>query len=247
MLDKLSAAGIPSGSASPATICHWKLTIFSGRGVVSGRAPISVRRHSCRVTPYQNYEDEVICFPEQLVPSFTAAMFDNIWTNTRSAPTTPTCRKRLCGTTRRRPSIRGSIFRRPTATRIAWCRSSTASPSGGWIDVDIYRITTARPVDALIRAASRGVRIRMYLEPNEYQYGEALGTRCRWIASWPPLSVPGHDRNPHAEASQFESSEDNLVATQLGRHLPEPRTGPTPRTTISSRRTSSPTRCRAIC
>ena len=41
-------------------------------------------------------------------------------------------------------------------------------PAGGWIDVDIYRITLARPVDALIRAASRGVRIRMYLEPNEY-------------------------------------------------------------------------------
>jgi len=32
----------------------------------------------------------------------------------------------------------------------------------------MYRITLARPVDALIRAAARGVRIRMYLEPNEY-------------------------------------------------------------------------------
>jgi hypothetical protein len=41
-------------------------------------------------------------------------------------------------------------------------------PSGGWIDVDMYRITMALPIDASIRAASRGVRIRMYLEPTEY-------------------------------------------------------------------------------
>src|SRR5262249_32264768 len=41
-------------------------------------------------------------------------------------------------------------------------------PKEGWIDVDMYRITMARPVDALIRAAARGVRIRLYLEPGEY-------------------------------------------------------------------------------
>src|SRR4029079_18189001 len=41
-------------------------------------------------------------------------------------------------------------------------------PRRGLIDVDMYRVTLARPVDALIRAASRGVRIRLYLEPNEY-------------------------------------------------------------------------------
>jgi phosphatidylserine/phosphatidylglycerophosphate/cardiolipin synthase-like enzyme len=38
---------------------------------------------------------------------------------------------------------------------------------GRLIDVDIL-VTLARPVDALIRAAARGVRIRMYLEPNEH-------------------------------------------------------------------------------
>ena len=37
-----------------------------------------------------------------------------------------------------------------------------------FIAVDIYRVTLARPVDAFIRSAARGVRIRMYLEPNEY-------------------------------------------------------------------------------
>ena len=32
----------------------------------------------------------------------------------------------------------------------------------------MYRVTLARPVDALIRAAARGVRMRLYFEPNEY-------------------------------------------------------------------------------
>ena len=41
-------------------------------------------------------------------------------------------------------------------------------PKGGLFDVDMYRVTMARPVDALIRAAARGVRMRLYLEPNEY-------------------------------------------------------------------------------
>src|SRR4029079_742410 len=54
-----------------------------------------------------------------------------------------------------------------------------ACPAGAWIDVDIYRITMARPVDALIRAASRGVRIRMYLEPNEYANQDRPGHKVQ--------------------------------------------------------------------
>ena len=41
-------------------------------------------------------------------------------------------------------------------------------PASGLIDVDMFRLTMARPIDAIIRAAARGVRVRMYLEPSEY-------------------------------------------------------------------------------
>ena len=74
-------------------------------------------------------------------------------------------------------------------------------PASGWIDVDMYRITMARPVDALIRAASRGVRIRMYLEPSEYS---KHGAARQQGADGPPRrrrsAVSRDDRDPDAEA-----------------------------------------------
>src|SRR4029077_18629657 len=63
-------------------------------------------------------------------------------------------------------------------------------PANGWIDVDIYRTTLARPVDALIRAASRGVRIRMYLEPNEYANTARPGNKVQMDR----LRAPAHER-----------------------------------------------------
>jgi hypothetical protein len=52
-------------------------------------------------------------------------------------------------------------------------------PAGGLIDVDIYRVTLARPIDALIRAAARGVRIRIYLEPMEYSNVNRPGNKIQ--------------------------------------------------------------------
>ena len=115
-------------------------------------------------------------------------MYDNIWTNT----------KEYANYANMPPTLVRNYPTAPIDSRLNFPPKDSyqdrlvglidREPAHGWIDVDIYRITLARPVDALIRAASRGVRIRMYLEPNEYATRLVRATRCRWIAWSPPLS-----------------------------------------------------------
>ena len=69
-LDKLRLAGIPMRK------------LFAGQGVVEWSGANFSPTAFVPQDPYKDYEDEVIYFSEQLVPSFMT-MFDNIWTNTR--------------------------------------------------------------------------------------------------------------------------------------------------------------------
>ena len=63
-------------------------------------------------------------------------------------------------------------------------------PASGLIDVDMFRLTMARPIDAIIRAAARGVRVRMYLEPRaNTPTPRDPGTRCR-STGWSPPPRP---------------------------------------------------------
>jgi len=167
LLDKLSAAGIPMRKRIAGDICHWKLMIFAGQGVVEWSGANFSPTAFVPQDPYSDYEDEVIYFSEQLVPSFMT-MFDNIWTNTKEyanyANVPPTLVRNYPTT-----AVDARLnFPPKDSYQDRLIPLIDREPAGGWIDVDMYRITLARPVDALIRAASRGIRIRMYLEPNEY-------------------------------------------------------------------------------
>src|SRR3954447_7213260 len=167
LLDKLSAAGIPMRKRIAGDICHWKLMIFSGQGVVEWSGANFSPTAFVPQDPYTDYEDEVIYFSEQLVPSFMT-MFDNIWTNTKeyaNYANVPPTLIRNYPTAQIDPRLN---FPPKDSYQDRLIPLIDREPADGWIDVDMYRITLARPVDALIRAASRGVRIRMYLEPNEY-------------------------------------------------------------------------------
>jgi phosphatidylserine/phosphatidylglycerophosphate/cardiolipin synthase-like enzyme len=168
LLDKLSAAGIPMRKRIAGDICHWKLMIFAGQGVVEWSGANFSPTAFVPQDPYKDYEDEVIYFSQQLLPSFMT-MFDNIWTNTKeyanfaNVPAGPLVRNYPTA-----PIDPRLNFPPKDSYQDRLVPLIDKEPAHGWIDVDIYRITMARPVDALIRAASRGVRIRMYLEPNEY-------------------------------------------------------------------------------
>jgi phosphatidylserine/phosphatidylglycerophosphate/cardiolipin synthase-like enzyme len=166
-LDRLKNAGIAMRRRTAGDILHWKLMIFDGQGVVewsgANYSPVAFVPQD----PYKDYEDEVIFFSKQLLDSFMT-IFDDTWTNTTDYANYANISEPL---TRAHPTSaidprlnfppRDSYQNRliPLIDR---------EPRGGLIDVDMYRITIARPVDALIRAAARGVRLRLYLEPNEY-------------------------------------------------------------------------------
>src|SRR6185503_14172450 len=81
LLDQLAAAGIPMRKRIAGDICHWKLMIFAGQGVVEWSGANFSPTAFVPQDPYKDYEDEVIYFSQQLFPSFTT-MFDNIWMNT---------------------------------------------------------------------------------------------------------------------------------------------------------------------
>src|SRR6185295_7978758 len=162
LMDKLVQAGIPMRKRTAGDICHWKLMIFAGQGIVEWSGANFSPDAFVPEIPYQNYEDEIIYFSERLAPSFMT-MYDNIWTNT----------KEYANYANMPPTLVRSYPTAPIDSRLNFPPKDSyqdrlvglidREPAHGWIDVDIYRITLARPVDALIRAASRGVRIRMYL------------------------------------------------------------------------------------
>jgi phosphatidylserine/phosphatidylglycerophosphate/cardiolipin synthase-like enzyme len=165
ILEAFKTAGIPMRKRIAGDICHWKLMIFHGQGVVewSGAnfSPIGFRPDD----PYRNYEDEIIHFSRELFPSF-ATMFDNIWLNTVQYADYA--------------NIVGPLLRQhpivPIDERLNFPPANSyqdrliplIDAENVLIDVQMYRITLSRPVSALIRAAARGVRIRLYLDPKEY-------------------------------------------------------------------------------
>ena len=177
-LDKLAAALIPMRKRIAGDICHWKLMIFAGQGVVEWSGANFSPTAFVPQDPYKDYEDEVIYFSEKLVPSFMT-MFDNIWTNTKeyaNYANVPPTLVRNYPVSALDPRLN---FPPKDSYQDRLIPLIDREPAAGWIDVDIYRITMARPVDALIRAASRGVRIRMYLEPNEYVNTKRPGNKVQ--------------------------------------------------------------------
>jgi phosphatidylserine/phosphatidylglycerophosphate/cardiolipin synthase-like enzyme len=177
-LDKLKAAGIPMRRRIAGDILHWKLMIFDGQGTVEWSGANFSSTAFVPQDPYKDYEDEVIYFSRQLVGSFMT-LFDDIWTNTRDYTNYANVTVPL---TRAHPTY-------PVDPRLNFPPKNSyqnrlvplidKEPPGGLIDVDMYRITMAMPVDALIRAAARGVRMRLYLEINEYNNPKRPGNKVQ--------------------------------------------------------------------
>jgi phosphatidylserine/phosphatidylglycerophosphate/cardiolipin synthase-like enzyme len=163
----LVAAGVQMRRRTAGDICHWKLMIFARQGVVewsgANYSPLAFVPN----IPYQDYEDEVIHFSRQLTPSFQK-LYDDIWTNTTEYADYANVTRPLL---RKYPSVQVDSrlnFPPRDSYQDRLVPLIDKEPSHGLIDVQMFRETMARPVDAIIRAAARGVRVRMYLEPSEY-------------------------------------------------------------------------------
>ncbi len=177
-LDTLAAAGIPMRKRTAGDICHWKLMIFAGQAVVEWSGANYSPTAFVPQVPYKDYEDEVIYFSKQLFPSF-CTMFENIWTDTKDYATYANITGPLTRIYQTVPLDPRLNFPPKDSYQDRLVPLIDKEPAGGLIDVDIYRVTLARPVDALIRAAARGVRIRIYLEPMEYSNASRPGNKIQ--------------------------------------------------------------------
>src|SRR5581483_6712074 len=175
-LQKLQDAGIPMRRRTAGDILHWKLMIFDGQGVVEWSGANFSPTAFVPEDPYKNYEDEVIYFSQQLVGSFMTK-FDDIWTSTNGYANYANINAPLTRVHPNFPIDKRLNFPPTNSYQDRLDPLIDKEPAGGLIDVDMYRITMDAPVNALIRAAARGVRIRMLLEPNEYNNPDRPGNK----------------------------------------------------------------------
>jgi phosphatidylserine/phosphatidylglycerophosphate/cardiolipin synthase-like enzyme len=167
LLQKLKDAGIPMRKRTAGDILHWKLMIFAGQGEVEWSGANFSPMAFMAGIPYIDYEDEIIYFSRQLVTSFMT-LFDNIWTSNVGYANYANVEgplQRVYPTFDVDPRLNF-----PPAQSYAnrLIPLVDKEPAGGWIDVQMYRVNYGKEVDALIRAAARGVRERLYFDPKEY-------------------------------------------------------------------------------
>src|SRR4051812_28404328 len=171
-------AGVQMRRRTAGDICHWKLMIFARQGVVewsgANYSPLAFVPN----VPYQDYEDEVIHFSRLLTPSFKT-VYDDIWTNTTAYADYANVTRPLV---RKYPTVAVDSrlnFPPRDSYQNRLVPLIDKEPASGLIDVDMFRLTMARPIDAIIRAAARGVRVRMYLEPSEYSNPARPGNKLQ--------------------------------------------------------------------
>jgi phosphatidylserine/phosphatidylglycerophosphate/cardiolipin synthase-like enzyme/regulation of enolase protein 1 (concanavalin A-like superfamily) len=171
-------AGVQMRRRTAGDICHWKLMIFANQGVVewsgANYSPLAFVPN----VAYQDYEDEVIHFSRLLTPSFKK-IYDDIWTNTTEYADYANVTRPL---TRHYPTVVVDSrlnFPPRDSYQNRLVPLIDKEPARGLIDVDMFRLTMARPIDAIIRAAARGVRVRMYLEPSEYSNPARPGNKVQ--------------------------------------------------------------------
>jgi hypothetical protein len=173
LLDRFKAAGIPMRFKLADGIVHSKMLLLAGQGRVvfsgSNFGDADVRPF----VPFANYVDGAWYFSDDpaVVNSFKTR-YDDIWTNT----TLYGDFANIAGPLRRRypttaidPSLDflpNQNFSEDYSTRTI----AQIDQENRQIDLTMYRLTDPRICDALLRALSRGVQVRLLAEPGEYRF-----------------------------------------------------------------------------
>jgi phosphatidylserine/phosphatidylglycerophosphate/cardiolipin synthase-like enzyme/regulation of enolase protein 1 (concanavalin A-like superfamily) len=167
IITDMKNAGIPLRYKSTGGILHWKLMVFGGQRIVNFSAANFSSTGYVPVTPYQNYEDEVIVFTTDagLVDTFMTK-YDDVWTSTSGY----TNYANVTTLDRYHPTFPlDPRLNFPPTQDYGKKISSQIDKETVAVDIDMYRITDARPADAAIRAVQRGVPVRLYTEQEQYR------------------------------------------------------------------------------
>jgi hypothetical protein len=175
MIQRLRDAGVPLRQKPSGAIFHWKMFIFAGQQVVEFAATNFTADYLRPKVPYLDYHSDPLYISTDLalVRSFQTK-FDDLWmdntaitnyanvtTRTRAYPTSP---------------IDPTLSFVPQQNFLTRSRPHYDAETEQ-IDTIMYKITEPGHADGLIRAARRGVPVRLIVEPNQYR-----DTRNIWQA-----------------------------------------------------------------
>ena len=168
ILERLKAAGIPMRAKAGGGMLHWKFMVFDAQNVVQFSAANYSDFYFKPTVPYANYTDEGIFFTDQpsLVDSFRRK-FDDAWVD-------PAAFTHFANITAA-PSRRYPLYPiDPELSFVPFENFATRSvplydAEQVRIDIVMYKITDAHHTDGIIRAARRGVPVRLIVEGERYR------------------------------------------------------------------------------
>ena len=167
VLDQLKAAGIPIRSKAAGGIFHWKFFHFAGQQVVEFAAtnftPDYLRP---RVAYLDAYVDPLYFVTDLAIVQSMASRYEDMWVDTVNFAnlanvTTPVRVYPI------RP-IHSTLSFVPLQNFLTRSRPYYDAETTQ-IDIVMYKITESGHADAVIRAAKRGVRVRLITEPSHYR------------------------------------------------------------------------------
>lgn len=168
VLQKLAAAGIPMRGKTSGSSLHWKFMLFPGQETLEVGAANFSDYYFIPVTPYLNYTDEAVYYTDDaaLVDSFKTRM-DDAWLSTAGFTNYANVHTTLARVYDTFPISPNLLF-------VPWENfAKRAVPlydaEATRIDVIMYKITEPSHADGLIRAAKRGVPVRLIVEPSWYR------------------------------------------------------------------------------
>jgi hypothetical protein len=165
---QLRDAGIPMREKFAGDILHFKMMFFRGQRLVQFSKANYTPFSFVPAQPHVNFFDEAIYFTHD--PALTSSFqrrFDDLWTNTsnyRNFANIAGPLARNCPTCSIHPSMNFPPLQDFASRAVG---RYNAEPLG--IDAVVFRVTEALQADAVIRAVSRGVPVRLITEPSEYR------------------------------------------------------------------------------
>ena len=161
-------AGIPIRHKTTTGINHWKMILYAGQAKVHFSAANFANGSYSPVTPYTGYVDEAIYFSDDpaVVHSFMTK-YDDLWTNTThyaSLANVPPVLSRNYPTYTKDPALNFPPDEDYQDRLIANLRQETER-----IDVVMFRITSGKVPDELIRRWQAGVPVRVVTDHHQYR------------------------------------------------------------------------------
>jgi phosphatidylserine/phosphatidylglycerophosphate/cardiolipin synthase-like enzyme len=195
-------AGIPIRHKVTSGINHWKMILYSGQSRVHFSAANFADGSYSPIAPYTSYVDEAVYFTDDpaVVHSFMTK-FDNLWTDTVHYADLANVGAR----SRHYPAfpIDAALNFPPDQDYQDRLVSALRQETLG-IDAMIFRVTSGKVPDELIRRAQAGVPVRLITDRRQYRnptyYWHSYNIDRMFVAGIPIKWREGSDQDMHEKA-----------------------------------------------